>query len=412
MTIVKRTTCLICDNSGLVPYLSLGETALANSYLAEEDLKKPEFKAPLEVYFCENCHLAQLSHIVDRELLFRDYAYFTSTSPTTKEHFNSYAEEVMARFPELARQLTFEIASNDGILLQSFSEMGAKVLGIDPARNVAEFAIQKGVETIPEFFTSASVPNLIKKYGKAGIILANNVLAHTDVLNDVISGVKQFLDNCGVFVFEVQYLLDLIQKNEFDNTYHEHICYFSLRPLVHLIQKNGMDIFNVKHVDTQGGSLRVYASHAPLVYERDPSVDYYLNLEKSASLDKEETYLKFAKHPPVVKQSLKKLLQELKAMGKKVVGYGAPAKGNTLLQYAGITNNEISYITDNAPSKQNKYTPGTHIPIVSPSKLKEDVPDYILILAWNYAPSILEREKWFSLKGGKFIIPIPEPKII
>ena len=412
MTTTKRATCLICDGSNLTPYLSLGETALANSYLTREDFEKPEFKAPLEVYFCESCYLAQLSHVVDRELLFRDYAYFTSTSPQTIGHFNTYAEKVMARFPELARQLTFEIASNDGILLQSFLKMGAKVLGIDPARNVAEFAIQKGIETIPDFFTSASVPNLIKKYGKAGVILANNVLAHTDVLNGIVAGVSQFLDKRGVFIFEVQYLLDLVQKNEFDNTYHEHTCYFSLHPLTRLIQKHGMDIFNVEHVDTQGGSLRVYASHAPLIYERDPSVSYYLNLEKSAGLNKKETYLELAKPPPVVKRKLNNLHQALKANVKKVVGYGAPAKGNTLLQYAGITNDEISYITDNAPSKQNKYTPGTHIPIVSPDKLKEDKPDYILILAWNYAPSILEREKWFSLGGGKFIIPIPEPKII
>lgn len=412
MAIIKRTMCLICEHSNLIPYLSLGETALANSYLTEGDLEKPEFKAPLEVYFCEECYLAQLLHIVDRELLFRDYAYFTSTSPTTIEHFNSYAEEVMAKFPDLARQLTFEIASNDGILLQSFSNMGAKVLGIDPARNVAEVAMKKGIETIPEFFTSAFVPNLIKKYSKAGVILANNVLAHTDVLNNIVAGVSQFLDKRGVFVFEVQYLFDLLQKNEFDNTYHEHTCYFSLHPLTRLIQKHGMDIFNIKHVDTQGGSLRVYASHAPLVYPRDPSVDYYLNLEKSAGLDKKETYLEFAKRPPVVKEKLKNLLQNLKTKGKKIAGYGAPAKGNTLLQYAGITNDDISYITDNASSKQGKYTPGTHIPIVSPSKLKENIPDYILILAWNYVSSILEREKWFSEQGGKFIIPIPEPKII
>lgn len=414
-TLVKNSSCLICGSRRLTKYLDLRKSALANSYLNPDDILRTdfaEFKAPLEVYFCHDCHLAQLLHIVDRESIFSEYAYFSSTSPQLLTHFDNYAEEVFSSFPEEARKLTVEIASNDGILLKPLKKRGAKVLGIDPAKNIAEKANQDGIETIPEFFGSRLVPSLVENYGRAGVILANNVLAHTDVLPDILLGVSQFLDKKGVFVFEVQYLYDLLKKNEFDNTYHEHICYFSLAPITRMLEKNGLEAFRVTHVDTQGGSLRVYAGFRPLVFKKDGSIDYFLNLERQQKLGEEATYLEFASRPPLVKDKLKSMLTDFYLKGKKVVGYGAPAKGNTLLQYVGATKNEISYIIDNAPSKQGKLTPGTHIPIVAPEKLKKDVPDYILVLAWNYASSIMEREKWFSEQGGKFIIPVPLPHIV
>lgn len=413
--LIKSTTCLICGSRELTKYLDLGESALANSYLNPEDLKKNsfvEFKAPLEVYFCRSCHLAQLLHIVDRGSIFSEYAYFSSTSPQLLTHFDNYAEEIFSSFPEEARKLTVEIASNDGILLKPLKKRGARVLGIDPAKNIAGKANEDGIDTIPEFFSSKLVPTIVKNYGRAGVILANNVLAHTDVLPDIVLGVSQLLDKNGVFVFEAQYLYDLLKKNEFDNTYHEHICYFSLMPIMQMLEKNGLEAFRVAHVDTQGGSLRVYAGFKPLVFKKDGSIDYFLNLERQQKLGELSTYLEFASRPPLVKDKLKAMLEDFYSQGKKVVGYGAPAKGNTLLQYVGATGDEISYIIDNAPSKQGKLTPGTHIPIVAPEKLKEDVPDYILILAWNYASSIMEREKWFSEQGGKFIIPVPQPHIV
>ena len=413
--VIKNTSCMICGSKTLTKYLDLGESALANSYLNPVDVKKSnftEFKAPLEVYFCNYCHLAQLLHIVDRKLLFSEYAYFSSTSPQLLTHFDNYAEEVFSNFPDQARKLTFEIASNDGILLKPFKKRGARVLGIDPAKNIAEKANNDGIETLPEFFRSEIVPALVKKYGRAGVILANNVLAHTDVLPDIIRGISQFLDKKGVFVFEFQYLYDLLKKNEFDNTYHEHICYFSLAPIMLMLEKNGLEAFRIQHVDTQGGSLRVYAGLLPIAFKKDGSVDHFLNLERKEKLNEAETYHKFASMPPLVKEGLKTMLVDFSSKGKKVVGYGAPAKGNTLLQYAGVTKDEIRYIIDNAPSKQGKLTPGTHIPIVAPEVLKKDTPDYILILAWNYASSIIEREKWFSERGGKFIIPVPLPHIV
>src|SRR5258708_14256355 len=221
--VVKHTNCLICGQNKLTKYLSLGKSAPANSYLKKSQLNKPELFAPLEVYFCHTCNLAQLLHIVDRELIFRDYAYFSSTSPMLVKHFEMYAQEVFHDFPLQAKQLVVDIGSNDGVLLKPFKKLGAKVLGIDPAENIAQVANEQDIETIPAFFSKEMVPKLIKKYGRAGIITSNNTLAHTDVLHDIIAGIKELLEKDGVFVFEVQYLVDLLTHNEFDNTYHEHI---------------------------------------------------------------------------------------------------------------------------------------------------------------------------------------------
>jgi len=408
----KSSRCLICKSKKLIKYLDLGTTALVNSYLAKEELDKPEFKVPLEVYYCQNCHLCQLLHIVDKNVLFEEYAYFSSTSPQSIQYFEQYAQEVVERFPNQTKKLVLEIASNDGILLKPFKARGARVLGIDPAKNVAEIANKEGIETIPDFFSKNTARQILEKYGKAGIITANNVLAHTDDIHNVLAGVKQLLDEQGVFVFQVKYLGDLLAKNEFDTTYHEHICYFSLMPLIFLLEKHALEIFDVKHVDPEGGSLRVYASHSPLPFPINKSIEMFLRKERAQGLDRPQTYLDFTERPKIVKEKLHKILMDLKQQGKKIAGYGASGKGNTLLQYCGINSKILDYITDTAPSKQGKYTPGTHIPIVPPTQLKENTPDYILLLAWNYAESIIEREKWFLEQGGRFIIPIPEPKII
>ncbi len=407
----KNNSCLICGGKKLTKYLSLGKAAPANSYLEKSDLKMEEFKAPLEVYFCHKCHLAQLLHIVDRSLIYRDYAYFSSTSPMLVKHFEEYANIVFKRFPKQCKKLVVDIGSNDGVLLKPFKEFGAKILGIDPARNIACVANKNEIPTIPAFFNSKLVPKIIKKFGKAGIITSNNTLAHTDILHEIFQGVKELLDIDGVFVFEVQYFADLIKHNEFDNTYHEHICYHSVYPLSYLLRMHGMDVFDVIHTDTHGGGIMVFASHSPSCFPRGKSVSALLKNEKELGLDKLSTYRKFAKRPPIVKKKLTKMLKDMKKEGKTIVGYGASAKCTTLLQYCGIGTELIDYITDSAPSKQGKFTPGTHIPIVSPETLKNNPPDIIVIFAWNYAVNIMEKEKWFKKKGGKFIIPIPNPKI-
>ena len=408
----KSKKCLICRSKKLSKYLSLGMAAPANSYVTKKDLTREEFKAPLEVYFCHSCNLAQLLHIVDRTLLFNRYDYFSSTSPMLVKHFEEYAKEVFNRYPEQSKQLVVDIGSNDGVLLKPFKKLGARILGIDPAKNIAQIANKHGIETRAEFFSKDKVAKLIKKYGKAGIITSNNTLAHTDALHDIFEGVREFLDKKGVFVFEVQYLLDLLTHNEFDNTYHEHICFHAVRPLLYLLNMHGMEIIDVIHTDTHGGGIMVFASHSGSSFPIGKAVNKFLGNEKRHGLDKLSTYQKFAKKPPIVKEQLTKTLLNLKKKGKKIVAYGASAKATTLLQYCNIDSRVIDYITDSAPSKQGKFTPGTHIPIVKPEILKNKIPDYIVITAWNYADNIMEKEKWFKENGGKFIIPIPQPKIV
>lgn len=408
----KSNKCLICGSKKLTLYLSLGNQAPANSYLTKSELTQKEFKAPLKVYFCNNCNLAQLLHIVNRSHIYNDYAYFSSTSPMLVKHFEDYAKEVFHRFPIQAKQLVVDIGSNDGVLLKPFKKLGARVLGIDPAKNIAQIANKQGIETIADFFSKDKVAKLIKKYGKAGIITSNNTLAHTDALHDILEGVKEFLDEKGVFVFEIQYLLDLLTHNEFDNTYHEHICFHAVRPLLYLLKMHGMEITDIIHTDTHGGGIMIFASHSRSSFPINKTVNKFLRNEKRFGLDKLSTYEKFAKRPPIVKKQLTKILLQLKKKGKKIVAYGASAKATTLLQYCNLGPRTIDYITDSTPSKQGRFTPGTHIPIVEPETLRSKTPDYIIITAWNYADNIMEKEKWFKEKGGKFIIPIPQPKIV
>ncbi len=408
----KSKNCLICGSTKLTRYLSLGKQAPANAYLTKSQLSKKELTFPLDVYFCHNCYLAQLLHHVDRSLLFNDYAYFSSTSPMLVNHFEEYADNVFTKFPEQSKQLVVDIGSNDGVLLKPFKKLGARVLGIDPAKNIAKGANTDGIETLPTFFNKELVKKIVKKYGKAGVITSNNTLAHTDILHDILDGVKELLDENGVFVFEVQYLADLLAHNEFDNTYHEHICFHSVHPLSYLLDMHNMKIFDVVHTDTHGGAIMVFAAHKTSRTKINKSVQKFLDNEKKAGLNRFPIFKNFAKRPPRVKKELIKMLIDLKRKGNKIVGYGASAKCTTLLQYCNFGTDVIDYITDSAPSKQGKYTPGTHIPIVPPENLKQDTPDYILITAWNYADNIMEKEKWFTERGGQFIIPIPQPVIV
>ncbi|MBP7006513.1 MAG: class I SAM-dependent methyltransferase [Candidatus Pacebacteria bacterium] len=410
-TIVKKNKkCLICGNS-IIKYLDLGNQAFANSYIKKSDLKKKELKAPLQVLFCKKCKLAQLGNIVSRKHIFRDYAYLSSTSPQLESYFKEYTTHVVSMFPKQSRGLVVEVGSNDGILLKYFKKNGSNVLGIDPARNIAKIANKKGVRTIPEFFNTKTAKTVLRRFDKANIITANNVLAHTDNLHEILKGTKLLLDENGVCIFEVQYLYDLIKKNQFDNTYHEHVCYFSFNPLSILFNMYGLEIFYVKHTNAQGGSIRVFAGYTGR-RKIDKSVTKFIQSEKKARLYNIETYKKFSKKPKELKNELVTLLKNLKKENKKIIGYGASAKGNTLLQYSKLDNKIIDYIVDTAKSKQGKFTPGTHIPIVPVSEIKNNIPDYVLILAWNYADSIIKKEAWLKKKGVKFIIPIPKVKIV
>jgi hypothetical protein len=408
----KYNKCLLCYGDKLIKYLDLGENALANSFIKKSELDKVEEKFPLQVFYCKNCHLAQLGTIVDRKILFQDYNWFSSASSPLSLYFKEYVDNLKKKFPKQTNKFVVEIGSNDGILLKNFDKIKTKILGIDPAKNIAKIANTGGIETWPIFFNIKVSNKIIKKYGNATTIIANHALAHSDNLHEIIRGVKNLLDKEGIFIFEVQYLANLLKNNEFDNTYHEHTCYFSIAPLVNLLEKYDMQIFDIEKTEAQGGSIRVFVGHKPLIFKINKNVAKFIKEEKKQGLHQLKTYQDFSRKPKIIKKGLVDLLKKLKKENKKIVGYGASAKGNTMLQYCGIGPKLLDYIVDTTPAKQGKYTPGTHIPVYSPEKLEEDTPDYILILSWNYADIIIKKEAKFHKKGVKFIVPIPKVKVI
>lgn len=410
---VKISSCRICKNESLKKVLDLGSTPPANSFLRKDELKKKETFFPLQVYFCKRCNLVQLGHVVSPELLFKKYLYVSSTSPVFIRHFEDYAKSVFNKFRLNKNSFIIDIGSNDGILLRPFKKLGTKVLGVDPAEDIAKKATKEGIQTLPRFFDQKAAKEILKKYGKADIITANNVFAHVNDLDELTKAVKILLKPNGVFVIEAPYLVDFLEKNLFDLVYHEHLSYLSINPLEFFFNKHGMKIFDVLKVSSHGGSIRVFVKNKDGKHKIMPSVKIFIKEEMNKELNKEKTYLDFADKIKENKEKLLKLLKDIKAQGKKIVGYGAPAKGNTLLNYFGIDSKILDYIVDDSPLKQGLYTPGTHIPVVSSEKLsKEPKPDYIFILAWNFAQPIMKKLSIFSGRGGKFIIPVPVPSIV
>ncbi|KKS44893.1 hypothetical protein A2567_01905 [Candidatus Azambacteria bacterium RIFOXYD1_FULL_42_11] len=406
-----NANCRMCNSRNLKPFFDLGETALANSFLKKEALDKPEPKYPLKVFFCEDCGLSQLVHVVEPEILFRDYVYFSSGMPTLPEHFKKYAKEAVNDFVSSKDDLVVEIGSNDGLLLGAIKNLGAKVLGVDPAKNIAKVANERGVETLPEFFSEKLAGEIAAKYGKAKVMIGNNVVAHIDNHHDLVKGVSALLANDGVFMFEAPYIVDMFENYTFDTIYHEHLSYLSVRPLVNLFKQFGMELFDVKVFPVQGNSIRGYAGKSGQ-HEISPRVAELLQKEKLMKLDKLETYLKLASDIKEMNQKVITVLRELKAKGKRIAGYGAPAKGNTLLSYFGIGPDILDYATEALPSKIGFYTPGTHIPVVNIEDARKNPPDYFLLLAWNYKDVILNKEESLRQKGVKFIMPVGKIEIL
>ena len=409
MGYVHKTQCRVCKGTDLVRFLSLGEHPPVDNFTDKAHIKE-EKRYPLDVYFCRMCNLVQLLDVVAEDELFHgEYAYFSSASAPLVEHFKSYAEDLKKDFLQ-KNDLVVDIGSNDGILLQFFTGT-YRVLGIEPSSNVAEIARSKGIETIDGFFTVEMAGKIVEKYGKAKIVTANNVFAHIDDIDEIVSAVQTLLTDDGVFVSESHYLLDLIEKREFDTVYHEHLCYYSVKPLIHLFERFGMEVFDVRRVGVHGGSIRVYArkkSGKP----RNPSVEILLKLEEEAGLHSIERFSGFQKEVEAIREKLVSLVRGFRKEGKTVTAYGAPAKGNTLLNFCGFTADDLKYVTDTTPQKIGLLTPGSHIPVVSPEILATETPDYILLLAWNYREFILKKEKALRERGAKFIIPIPEVEIV
>lgn len=403
--------CRICGSSELVSFLNLGPMPIPNGFLSRDDLKKKEDYYPLKVCVCKNCWLVQLTHTIPPEIMFENYVYIPSTSLTMTEHFKSLSKELIKNYALDSNSLVIDVGSNDGTLLGYFKEQEIQVLGIDPAANLAHLSNLKGIPTINDFFSNRLANKLRKTKGKAKVITATNVVAHIHDLNDLMNGINTILDKDGVFVMEFPYLVDLFQKNEFDTIYHEHLSYFSLQPLTFLFKKHRLVLIDVKRVPVHGGSLRVYVAKKKSKNKQSKRVPEFILQERLKKFDKKNTYDDFARRVKVIRRDLTQYLKRLKKEGKRIVGYGAAAKGNVLLNYCKIGSEMLDYIVDSIPFKQGKYTPGTHIRIFPESKLEKEMPDYALLLSWNFADEILRKQQSYREKGGQFIITIPYLRI-
>jgi len=408
---ILEQKCRICSSKNLNLILDLGEQPPANSFIDKNQLNSSESKFPLRLFWCGDCYLVQLLDIVDKEFLFRNYLYMTSASKPIVDHFKKYAQDVYEEFlKEETNPFVVEIGSNDGSLLSEFKKLGTQILGIEPATNLSNLANQSNITTKNTFFSSQVCKEIIKSRN-ATVVVANNVIAHVEDLQDLMHGIQILLDKNGVFIFEVPYLVDLIKKLEFDTIYHEHLSYFSILPLLKLVEQFGLEIFDIRKQSVHGGTLRIFVSKKNN-YSINDSVKIFIDDEYSLGLDKIEFYHKFSTNIIKLKKNLIELLLRLKNENKSIFGYGASAKGNVLLNFCDIANENLDFIIDTTPLKQGKFTPGTHIPIIPPEKiLEKGKNDVALLLAWNYADSILKKEELFRKNGGKFLIPIPEPHL-
>ncbi len=406
--VTESTNCRVCKSARLKKVLSLGKTPPANSFLKKEQLDQPEPWFPLELVFCEDCSFVQLAHVVSPDLLFANYVYVSSTSPVFVAHFQEFAAQMTTRFGLNANSLVVDIGSNDGILLRPYQENGIRVMGVDPAANIAAMATASGIETKPAYFGPEVAEEIKRDKGQATLMTATSVFPHIDDLDNIVAGVKALLADDGVFVIEAYYLVDLIEKNLFDTIYHEHLSYFTVKTISTLFARLGMQVFDVEKTDTHGGSIRVFVQKVGGRHAVSPAVAEFIANEEVKKIHAIDTLLAFEAKISENKLRLKALLQDLKSQGKRIVAYGAPAKGNTLLNYFEIGTETVDYIVDDSPLKQGLYAPGTHIPVMSSQHLQEVPPDFILILAWNFAESIMKRCAPFA----RFIVPVPFAQVV
>lgn len=405
----KINKCRICGASDLQMILSLGNTALANSLLNSDQLALPEKVYPLDLMFCSQCSLVQISETVDPSELFSHYLYFSSFSDTMIAHAAELTRRLIQQEKLDSNSLVVEIASNDGYLLKNYVDQQIPVLGIEPAQNIASVANERGINTKAEFFNLELAQELHDKGVNADIIHGHNVIAHVADLNGVIEGIAVLLKETGLAVIEAPYVKDLIDHTEFDTIYHEHLCYFSLTSLNYLFRNHGLYIVHVERTPIHGGSLRIFISHND---KPSQSVIQLLSEEMLWGVDKLSFYNQFSKKVAGLRQDLNDLIHTLKDQGKTIAVYGASAKGSTLLNYFGLGQNTLDFVVDRSTVKQGLFTPGTHLPIFSPEKLLKERPDYVLLLTWNFADEILSQQAAYRQQGGKFILPIPEVKII
>jgi len=405
-------TCRMCQRKNLKQFLNLGFTPLADQFKREDQLKEPEVYYPLEVWMCQDCGLAQLGMTVSPEILYRnDYPYESSTTQTGHEHWSSFAKHVTRDFKLNKDDLVVDIGSNVGVLLGAFKNQGTRIQGVDPAAAIVLLAHQRGIDTICDFFNHAAVETILAEKGKASVITGTNVFAHIDDLFELMENVRRLLKEDGVFIFEAPYFVNLIRHLEYDTIYHEHLSYLSVKPLIAFFKNFSMEVFNIEQVDIHGGSFRVYVGRngrRPV----SPVVDELLRGEEEMRLYSPDVLGKFAAEVRRNRQELVWLLQSLKHEGKSIVGVSAPAKGMTLLNYCGIGTGLLDFVTEKSTLKIGRFTPGTHLPVVPDSQLTKNQPDYALLLAWNFADEIMRNLSDYKKRGGRFIIPIPTPKVL
>jgi len=404
----RKARCRFCGNKLKYTFVDLGMSPLCESYVSPADINKMEPFYPLHVYVCEACFLVQLEEYVKPEDIFTEYAYFSSYSDSWVEHARQYADMMIERFKFDQRSLVVEIASNDGYLLQHFVKRDIPVLGIEPAANVAQAAKEKNIPTLVRFFGEKLAGELAAKNTKADLIVGNNVLAQVPQLNDFIAGMKIVLKPEGIITLEFPHLLRLIRENQFDTIYHEHFSYFSLAAVEKIFKSHALTIFDIEELSTHGGSLRIYACHAENdKIEVTENVRRVRTEEESLGLQSLPYYLSFQERVKETKFKILEFLIEAKRQGKSIVGYGAPGKGNTLLNYCGIRTDFIDYVVDRNPYKQGKFLPGTHIPIHNPDRITETRPDFVVIMPWNFKEEIMKQVSCIRQWGAKFVVFIP-----
>ena len=408
---MNMVNCRFCGSPLTDSFADLGMSPLANSYLKQEELQQVEPYYPLHVHVCQKCYLVQLPEFTSPEHIFSDYAYFSSYSELWLNHAKTYTEMMIEHFGFDSKSQVIEIASNDGYLLQYFKEKNIPILGVEPAVNVAKVAIDSGIPTITKFFGVATAKELIENNKNGDLLIANNVLAHVPDLNDFVEGMKILLSSNGIITVEFPHLMHLMVNNQFDTIYHEHFSYFSFLTVNRVFDAHDLKIFNVDEIPTHGGSLRIYACHRKnKIRSITNHVKELLSRENDFGLHKIETYLSFNEKIRVAKRNILYFMIQAKNQNKSLVGYGAPAKGNTLLNYCGIRTDFLDYTVDRSPHKQGCFLPGTHIPIYHPDHIMETKPDFLVILPWNIKNEIMDQMDFIRTWGGKFITLIPQIK--
>lgn len=408
-----RTHCRMCDGTQMQNVVSLTPTPPGNNFRKADELSAPEPRYPLELHFCADCGHVQLGHVVDGRILYQNnYSYVSATSAKFVAHLRDYAYDMVRRLPVPAGALVADIGSNDGTCLRFFHEQGMKVQGVDPATDIAKRATEAGIPTVGDFFGEDVARRLRTALGPATLITSHNACAHIDQLDSVMRGVAHWLADDGVFVLEVGYLLDVYENVWFDTIYHEHVDYHTVGPFRALFARTGLELIGAERVSPQGGSIRIFAQRIGGPRRDDGSAARLIDLERDRGLTRPETFVAYGQRIHAVGQQLRDLIRGLKQEGKSIAGYGAATKATTLLMHFGIGKDELDFIVDDNPLKQGLFSPATHIPVVSPAELERRQPDYLLVLAWNFAEPIMASQQAFVARGGRFILPMPTARIV